>query len=236
MSIAGTGDRLAAGQKSAAFGGAGSAITDYEQDFTFMGMDEVCKKYGLNQAEYDTDAAWRLSGEKLPDRKPVGQEKELFTIKDLRRNYFSEPVAEQPKKYSEPTYEPVQTLMDRVLAMVISDDPNIELLEDGSTRDKRTGLIQTAKYRQHSNVGIVLLAGQWVVMGGIKTPMSEIVSPGDKIVFGDYGSEKFNLSDEKAEALCDKLGVNYEKTEQGMRIIRVQDIRTVEHRAVPNEG
>jgi co-chaperonin GroES (HSP10) len=121
--------------------------------------------------------------------------------------------------------------MDRILVMVISDDPNEELLEDGSTRNKTTGLISTAKYRQHSNVGIVLLAGQWVVTGGIKTYMNEILSPGDKVIYGDYGSEKMSETfDKKAEALCDSLGINYQKTEQGIRIVRVQDIRTVERK------
>ena len=118
--------------------------------------------------------------------------------------------------------------MDRILVMVISDDPNIQLLEDGSALDLTTGLVSTAKYRQHSNTGIVLLAGQWVIVGGVKVPMSELLEPGSKVVYGDYGSEKFPMSDEKAVALCDSLGVNYEKTEQGMRIVRVQDVRTVE--------
>jgi co-chaperonin GroES (HSP10) len=121
------------------------------------------------------------------------------------------------------------------MVMVISDDPNIVLLEDGSAKNLKTGLIETAKYRQHSNVGIVLLAGQWVVLSGLKTPMQEILRAGDKVVYGDYGSEKFPLKEEKAINLCESLGVNYEKTEQGMRIIRVQDVRTVERRIATEE-
>jgi len=244
MTLAG-GDVLAAGGTKANFAGAGGEVTDFEQDFIFMGVEELCNKYALSQSEYDVYAASRLEGNKLPDLKDVNHKKSLdvgFSVTDHRQNYLSEAteparvVATQVKKYPEPTYEPVETLMDRVLAMVISDDPNIELLEDGSTRDKRTGLISTARYRQHSNVGIVLLAGQWVVVGGVKIPMADIIKPGDKIVYGDYGSERFTLSEEKALALCDTLGVNYEKTEQGMRVIRVQDIRTVERRAaVANE-
>jgi hypothetical protein len=66
--------------------------------------------------------------------------------------------------------------------------------------------------------------------------MSELVKPGDKVIYGDYGSEKmpetFNI---KAEAICDSIGVNYQSTEQGIRIVRVQDIRTVERRVVNNE-
>ena len=244
MTLAG-GDVLAKGGMKANFAGAGGEVTDFEQDFIFMGVEELCNKYALSQSEYDVYAASRLEGNKLPDLKDVNHKESLdvgFSVTDHRQNYLSEAtepakvVATQVKKYPEPTYEPVETLMDRVLAMVISDDPNIELLEDGSTRDKRTGLISTSRYRQHSNVGIVLLAGQWVVVGGVKIDMSDVLKPGDKIVYGDYSSERFSLSDEKAQALCDRLGVNYEKTEQGMRVIRVQDIRTVERRAaVANE-
>jgi hypothetical protein len=121
--------------------------------------------------------------------------------------------------------------MDRIMVMEISDDPNIELLEDGSARDIRTNLISTAKYRQHSNVGIVLLAGQWIVSAGVKTPMSELLKPGDKVIYGDYGSEKMpDTFAPKAQAICETLGVNYEKTEPGVRIVRVQDVRTVERR------
>jgi hypothetical protein len=238
------GDVLASGRAGhAQFAGASADITEFENDFIYMSVEEVTNKYGLSQSEYDQYAAQRLEGVKLPDLTSTELQEGMdvgFAVTDHRQNYLSEPltpaaaVAAAARNFPEPEYEPVQTLMDRILVMVVSDDPNVELLEDGSTRDKSTGLIQTARYRQHSNVGIVLLAGQWVVMGGVKIPMSEIVTPGSKVVFGDYGSEKFPLNDKKAKALCDSLGVNYEKTEQGMRIVRVQDIRTVEHRAVTN--
>jgi co-chaperonin GroES (HSP10) len=237
------GDVLARGCPTAQFAGASSNITDFENDFIYMEIAEVLEKYGLSQAEYDQYHAQRDSGERLPDLTPVSLQERLevgFSVTDHRKNYMSvgeedsKVIAEAPKKYPEPTYEPVQTLMDRILVMVISDDPNVELLEDGTARDRTTGLIQTAKYRQHSNVGIVLLAGQWVITGGVKTPMSEIVKPGDKIVFGDYGSEKLPMSDEKSQALCDSIEVNYEKTEQGFRVVRVQDVRTIERRVVAN--
>jgi co-chaperonin GroES (HSP10) len=239
------GDKLARGDKSAAFVGAGSVVSDFEQDTVFMSVAEVMEKYGLSQAEYDLYHAQRENGDRLPDLTPVALQVGLdagFSVADHRHNYLSEatapaPVkAEAPKKYPEPEFEPMQTLMDRILVMVISDDPNEELLEDGSTRNKTTGLISTSKYRQHSNVGIVLLSGQWVVVSGVKIPMSELVKPGDKVIYGDYGSEKmpetFNI---KAEAICDSIGVNYQSTEQGIRIVRVQDIRTVERRVVNNE-
>ena len=244
MTLAG-GDVLARGGKSAAFAGAGGAVTEFENDFIFLGIEELCKKYGLSQAEYDQYAALRLDGTKLPDLKDVDHQETLdvgFTISDHRQNYLSEPttpakpVAVQVKKFPEPTYEPKEALMDRLMVMVISDDPNIELLEDGSTRDKRTGLISTARYRQHSNIGIVILSGQWVVVSGVKTPMSELLKPGDKVKYGDYGSEKVDMKDAEAQALCDLIGVDYEKTEQGMRIIRVQDIRYVERRVTKRTG
>jgi co-chaperonin GroES (HSP10) len=237
------GDVLARGCATAQFAGASSNITEFENDFIYMEVSEVLSKYCISQAEYDTYAALRLSGDNLPDLTPLALQEKLdvgFSITDHRKNYMSESTeaaavkAEAPKKYPEPEYEPMQTLMDRILVMVISDDPNIELLEDGSARDKRTGLISTARYRQHSNVGIVLLAGQWVVVSGVKTPMDEIVKPGDKVIYGDYGSEKMpETFDKKAEAICDAIGVNYEKTEQGIRIVRIQDVRTAEKRVRP---
>jgi co-chaperonin GroES (HSP10) len=232
------GDVLARGAASAQFSTAAN-MTDFEADFIYKEVSEVMEKYDLTQAEYDTYAAQRDNNEKLPDLRSVSEEQEIevgFSIKDHRSNYLSEPteaampVKASVKKFPEPEYEPLQTLMDRILVMVISDDPDVELLEDGSTRNLKTGLISTAKYRQHSNVGIVLLAGQWVISGGVQINMSYIVKPGDKVIYGDYGSEKLPMKEDKAEALCASLGVNYEKTEQGLRVVRVQDIRTIERR------
>ena len=238
----GIGDRLARGCPTAQFTGASADITEFENDFIYLEVAEVCEKYGLSTAEYDMYHAQRENGEKLPDLTPVALQETLevgFDVTDHRHNYLQEAtepaavVAEAPKKFPEPAFEPMQTLMDRILVMVISDDPNEELLEDGSTRNRTTGLISTAKYRQHSNVGIVLLAGQWVVVGGVKTPMSELLKPSDKVIFGDYGSEKMpETFDKKAEAICDSIGVNYQKTEQGIRIVRIQDVRTVERKVV----
>lgn len=238
------GDVLARGSATAQFAGASSNITDFENDFMYMEVADAMVKYGLSQADYDQYHAQRENGERLPDLTPVALQGKLeigFEVTDHRHNYLQEPVEVKPaaqavKKYPEPTYEPMQTLLDRILVMVISDDPNEELLEDGSTRNKTTGLISTAKFRQHSNVGIVLLAGQWIVTGGVKTPMNEILKPGDKVIYGDYGSEKMTETfNKKAEVICDTLGVNFEKTEQGIRIVRVQDVRTVERRIVNSE-
>jgi hypothetical protein len=240
------GDVLASGRsKSAQFGGA-TSISDFENDFMYMEVAELSEKYGLSQVEYDVYHAQREAGDHLPDLTPVALQETLevgFSITDHRKNYMSEalePAKEAvsaPRKFPEPTYEPMQTLMDRILVMVVSDDPNVVLLEDGSTKDLTTGLISTAKYRQHSNVGIVLLAGQWVITGGIKTNLSDMLRPGDKVIYGDYGSEKMpDTFNKKAEAICDSIGVNFEKTEQGLRIVRVQDVRTIERRVTQEKN
>jgi co-chaperonin GroES (HSP10) len=237
-------DTLASGGKTAQFSTAAN-ITDFQADFIYKEVAEVLEKYGLSQAEFDVYTAMYISNEKLPDLKPVSEQESLgvgFSVADHRKNYAADNLTSMPdavkeavKKFPEPEYEPIKTLMDRILVMVISADPDEELLEDGSTRSRKTGLISTAKYRQQSNVGIVLLAGQWVITGGLRTGMSEILKPGDKVIYGDYGSEKVPMKDEKAEALCDSVGVNYEKTEQGLRVVRVQDVRTIERRVVTND-
>lgn len=229
------GDVLARGAGSAQFKSGGSDLNDFEGDFIYKDVADVLEKYGLSQEEYDVYQAARDNGERLPDLKPLSASGEMevgFSVTDSRKDYFSsKPVVnDKPKKFAESTFEDPQTIIDRILVMVISDDPNIELLEDGSTRDKKSGLITSSKYRQFSNVGIVLMAGNYVVTGGVKTPMCELLAPGDKVVYGDYGSERFPVDDKKAEEMCDKIRINYEKTEQGLRIVRVQDVRTVARR------
>ena len=240
MSIAGLGDKLASGQKTAQFGGA-QAISDFEQDVIYMGVQEVCSKYGISEADYDTYQAQREEGKHLPELIPTDQQQEQlevgFSVTDHRKNYLSEPLEspsvakEAPKKYLERTYGSARPILDRILVMRISDDPDTEILEDGSTRNKKSGLITAAKYRQHSNVGIVLAAGGFVVLGGLRVPMQELIRPGDKVTYGDYNSEIFPMDKKKVEVLCDNLGVNYVDDPQGLRIVRVQDVRTVE---VPN--
>jgi co-chaperonin GroES (HSP10) len=233
----GIGDRLARGCPTAQFAGASSNITDFENDFIYMEVEKVMEKYGLSQAEFDLYHAQRESGDRLPDLTPVALQVGLdagFSVADHRHNYLSEttvpaPVrAEAPKKYPEPTYGTARPILDRILVMRISDDPDTELLEDGSTRNKKSGLITAAKYRQHSNVGLVLAAGGFVVLGGLRIPMEELITPLDKVIYGDYNSECFPMDKNKVEALCDSLGVNYVDDQQGLRIVRVQDVRTVE--------
>ena len=234
------GDVLARGAQKAQFAGASSGITGFENDFIYMSMLEVIAKYGLSQLAYDLYCTDRTNGEHLPDLTPTALQETLdvgFSIADHRKNYLSESteaakvVAEAPKRFPEPTYGTAQPILDRILVMGISDDPDTELLEDGSTRSKKSGLITAAKYRQHSNVGIVLAAGGSVAIGGLSIPMEELIKPGYKVVYGDYNSERFPMDKKKAEALCESIKVNYVHDPKGLRIIRVQDVRTVE---VPN--
>jgi co-chaperonin GroES (HSP10) len=228
------GDVLARGGATAQFGGA-QGITDLEQDFAFLTMEAVCNKYALSESEYDTYAAMRLDGKHLPDLPPVGKETELgvgFCVTDHRKDYLETPeVQEAPKKFPERTYGTARPLLDRILIMRISDDPDVEQLADGSTRSRKSGLVTAAKYRQHSNVGIVLATGGFVVLGGVRVPMEELIKPGDKVCFGEYNAENFPMDKAKAGALCDALGINYVDDQQGLRLVRVQDVRTVE---VPN--
>lgn len=227
------GDVLARGAQSAQFGRAD--ITQFEDDFIYMSVEDICNKYGLSQADYDMHQAARVDGKHLPDLRPTSEKEELgigFSISDHRSSYLTDiqevkPVAAVAKKFPKREFERQHPILDRLLVMVISDDPNEELLEDGSTRNKRTGLITAAKYRQHSNVGIVLAIGQAVVMGGIRFPLTDFVKVGDKVVYGDYNSEAYKISDEKAREICDGIGVNFEPSPLGLRIIRIQDIRTV---------
>ena len=236
------GDVLARGCPTAQFAGASSGITEFENDVIYMPIVEVLGKYGLSQAEYDTYCYSRGNGEKLPDLTPVALQETLdvgFSISDHRKNYMSESTeaaavkAEAPKKYPEPAYWSAMPILDRVLVMIVADDPDTELLEDGSTRNKKSGLITAAKYRQHSNVGVVLAAGQHVVLSGMRFNLSEFVEVGDKITYGDYNSEVFPMDKKKIEALCDAIQVNYIEDPKGLRIVRVQDIRVVEKKVKP---
>ena len=58
--------------------------------------------------------------------------------------------------------------------------------------------------------------------------MRHIVRPGDRVTFGDYNSEVYKQPVEKTQKMCDAVQMNYEADEEGLRVVRVQDIRTVE--------
>ena len=195
----GGGDALARGAKSAQFAGAGA------------GVDE----------------------EIIINPSVLAPEEPSLTVIDRRPNYmdnvFSEPkVVEQEKEFADKEYAPMSPILDRVLVMRVASNPDEEILEDGSVRNKRTGFIVPQKYRQHTNNGVVLAVGQFVVMGGVKTPLSDIVKPGDKVFYGDYNSELFPMDEQKIRSMCKALEVNYEHSEEGLRLVRVQDIRGIE--------
>jgi co-chaperonin GroES (HSP10) len=231
MTLSG-GDVLARGGHSAQFSAGNSGISDFAHDLAVR-PEIVAEKYGLSESEITTYQDMREKGETLPDLKSVDVKNEDITngitVIDRRISFDSKPVPEIPKKFKEKTYTAPTTILDRVLVKRIPEDPNFERLEDGSLKDRRTGFVIPAMYRQHNNVGIVLTAGQFVILGGVRVPMEQVVRPGDRVTFGDYNSEVYKLSPDKTEAMCDRVEMNYEADEEGLRVIRVQDIRTVEH-------
>jgi co-chaperonin GroES (HSP10) len=198
----GGGDSLARGAKSAQFSGAGASVDD----------------------------------EVIINPSILAPEEPSLKVVDRRRNYLdsvlpsAEPISAETKEFPDSQFETAVPILDRLLIMRVSVDQNEEILDDGSVRNKLTGLIQTAEYRQHTNSGIVLSAGEFVVMGGNKVAMNTFVSPGDRVFYGDYNSELFPMDKERILALCRPLKVNYEHSENGLRIVRIQDIRLVEKR------
>lgn len=157
---------------------------------------------------------------------------EGITVIDRRPNWLLEqsvkeaPVA--PKKWPEKSFTKGSPILDRVLVKRCTDNPDMKIMEDGSVLNTKTGLVIAAKYRQHSNTGTVLAVGKFVVVGGIRIPMEEVVRVGDRVTYGDYNSEVFVMDEKKVEALCDSVQMNYEPDPEGVRVVRVQDIRMVE--------
>jgi co-chaperonin GroES (HSP10) len=160
---------------------------------------------------------------------------EEFTVTDKRPSYLdtrlqeAEVIKPVELKFPEPEYTTFKTILDRVLVKRVPTDKNVEVLSDGSLRDKRTGFIIPSKYRQHSNVGVVVAIGDFVTVGGVKVPMEDIVNVRDRVTYGEYNAEAFTISKEKAQELCDDLRINYSGSdEETFWIVRVQDIRGVE--------
>lgn len=199
----GGGDALARGAKSAQFSAGGASVDD----------DVV-----INPSIVSQD-----------------QEEPSLTVVDRRRNYLDKLDGEgvgiaktEAKEFPYKTYSSLTPILDRVLVMRVAANEDEEILDDGTVRNKKSGFIIPQQYRQHTNNGIVLAAGQFVVMGGIKTDLSEIVRPGDRVFYGDYNSELFPMDQAKVRAMCKSLKVNYEHSEDGLRLVRVQDIRGIE--------
>jgi co-chaperonin GroES (HSP10) len=232
------GDVLARGGRTAQFSAGGGAITEIEHDLS-LNPEIVGTKYGLSEAEIITLQERREKGEKLEDIQPVDQESMDSGLKVIdRRTAFSspKPVAQAEKKFKDKQYSEPSTILDRVLVKRIPEDPEFERMEDGSLRNKRTGFVIPAAYRQHNNIGIVLVVGQFVSIGGLRIPMKDIVHPGDRVTFGDYNTEVYKQSPEKTKKLCDAVEMNYEADEEGLRIVRVQDIRVIERPVEDSNG
>ena len=234
MSLQG-GDQLARGAKSANFSTA-VGLSSFEDDLIFR-PEIVAEKYGLTQAEVDDWQVRRTAGEKVPNLQAVAdiqEETEGLVVNDRRTQYelssSTEDAKVAEKQYPERDFTPFAPILDRILVMRVPLDANLEVLEDGSVRDKRTKFIVPAKYRQHSNTGVVLAVGNFVVLGGTRIDLDEVVRPGDRVTFGDYNSEVFPMPKEKILAMCDALRVNYFEDEQGLRIVRIQDVRGIESR------
>jgi len=236
------GDVLARGGKSAQFASSGSDLSEFEYDLRVR-RDIVKEKYGLSEAEmaeYDQKIA---EGQRFSMETLAIKQEQLgagITVIDRRPSYAEEvkvvkeaPVA--PKKYPEKKFGIATPILDRILIKRCAESPDMKIMEDGSVLNTKTGLVIAAKYRQHSNVGIVLATGQFVILGGQRIAMSEVVRVGDRVTYGDYNSEVFHMNEERVQELCDSVQMNYEADPEGLRVVRVQDVRLVE-REVPTEG
>ena len=96
-----------------------------------------------------------------------------------------------------PADAPLRPLLDRVL---------IRRIEADAAAD---GFAIPEKYRQHSNLGVVIALGDGVVLGGQWKPLTDFVSVGSKIIYGEYTAEA------------------YDHNGQTYWIVRLQDIRGV---------
>lgn len=204
MSLGG-GDKLARGGKTAQFAGGHSSVDD-----------EVV----INPSVLAQDT------EEMPDKQEVG-----VTVVDKRRSYIDrlgekqEEVKKEIKEFPDYEYSPLNPILDRILVMRVVDE-NVEILEDGSARDKKTGFIIPAAYRQHTNEGVVLAVGSGVVIGGVYIPVDDIFQKGDRVFFGEYNAEMFPMKIEEIKALCREAKVNYMDDGTGaLRLVRIQDVR-----------
>jgi co-chaperonin GroES (HSP10) len=157
-----------------------------------------------------------------------------ITVIDRRSRFDSEPVKKAESKFPEKKYGAFSPVLDRILIKRCAEGPDMKIMEDGSVLNMKTGLLIAGKYRQHSNIGIVLATGQFVILGGQRIAMSDVVRVGDRVTYGDYNSEVFLMDEARVQEMCDSVQMNYEPDPEGLRIVRVQDVRGVE-REVVNE-
>lgn len=229
------GDVLARGGRSAQFASSGSDVSDFEYDMKVR-RELVKETYGLSDAEIEEHAIRINAGERFDLPKVDAQVEKLgagIEVIDRRHNYLTatQEVKEAAKvapKYPEKRFSLFQPILDRILIKRCADGPDKKIMEDGSVLDTKTGIITAARYRQHSNIGIVLATGRLVILGGQKLPMEDVVKVGDRVTYGDYNSEVFHMDEERVKSLCDAVQMNYEPDPEGLRIVRVQDVRGVE--------
>jgi co-chaperonin GroES (HSP10) len=238
----GGGDLLARGAKSAQFAAGGGDLSEFEYDFKVR-RDVVKEKYGLNDSEIAEYELRINAGERFSLDTAASREEQLgagITVIDRRPTYSEEiddakaaPVA--AKKYPEKKYSLFTPVLDRLLIKRCAESADMKILPDGSVLNTKTNLVVAAKYRQHSNIGIVLAAGPFVILGGQRVPMEDAVRVGDRVTYGDYNSEVFLMDEAKVQQLCDAVQMNYEEDPEGLRVVRVQDVRGVEREEAAEE-
>jgi co-chaperonin GroES (HSP10) len=232
------GDVLARGNRTAQFAAGGSDMSDFEYDLRTR-KEIVAEKYGLSEAEIAAYEVRLDAGENIT-LASVETRKELdIVVIDKRSTFMGQDTDVQAVplptlKYAEKSYGDFRPILDRILIKRCAEKDQ-EVLEDGSVRDKKSNLIISAKYRQHSNIGVVLASGAFVILGGQRIDMHEVVRVGDRVTYGDYNSEILIMSEPRVQALCDAISFNYFKDDEGLRVVRVQDVRGVEHE-VPTEA
>jgi co-chaperonin GroES (HSP10) len=164
---------------------------------------------------------------------------EGIEVIDRRRNYLTtetvKEVSRPTPKYPEKSYSLFSPILDRILVKRCAGKDE-KLMEDGSVLNTKTGLVVAAKYRQHSNTGVVLATGTMLVLGGNLISMGDVVRVGDRVTYGDYNSEVFPMDEEKVKELCDAVQMNYEEDPEGLRIVRVQDVRGIEREDTTDAG
>lgn len=102
----------------------------------------------------------------------------------------------------EEKYAPFRPILDRIL---------LKLVEEEGPND---GFEVPHRFRQHTNKGEVMAVGDCVVLSGHKFPITDFVSVGDHVLFGEYTAEKF-----ASEELSKQFGSDE------LYIVRVQDVR-----------
>lgn len=88
-------------------------------------------------------------------------------------------------------------ILDRVLVRRVQDEKPDSIIE------------VPEMYRQQSRKGEIVALGDSVVLGGVRVPLSDFLSVGDHVKFGEYNAEPLDDSPDS------------------MLIVRIQDIRGV---------